>query len=218
MSQRPGSGDAKPKPKPKEKAPPPPPPPDVVLQVRSIAWPCMDFRLTVPPTFPLSAVSEIIASRHPKPFKQLELFKDDPLRSNSLFDGSVLESRFSIKKRTPTGLAVHELYYDFFPYADPYAGRPFAGALRSDNLMLPTTYRGTGPPAPPLARREPAGDSGAEAVDGEQSGADESASGADGEKGATAGEGAAASEGKENSSGNAPAWGDEGNNRTALVS
>jgi len=135
---RPDSGAPKPKKgkkkkKLEEEPPPPPPPPPVSLQVRSISWRCMDFRCTVPNATPLSELRTLIIKRHANTIQQMTLYHDDTSPENRIDDDSVTVGSIGFSRKGQTTSECYDLLYDYYPYADPFPGRPFAAILYATN-------------------------------------------------------------------------------------
>ena len=152
---QPGGGDgAAPKKKGKAKEPPAPPPPsDIVLQIHCISWKYMDYRMVAPVSLELGALKELLEERHGTSFSHVDLFRDYPQKGNRIstedLKRTIGDAAFSTSKRIPhpfdpaslTPLAVWDLWYDYFPHADPYPGRPFAGWLRADNPLVQCDWK-----------------------------------------------------------------------------
>ncbi|KAL1496206.1 hypothetical protein AB1Y20_016441 [Prymnesium parvum] len=142
-----GKAKGKKKKKAEEPPPPPPPPPPIALQVRSIAWRCMDFRVQVPPTANLSELKALIMKRHAKAsgkdaITRMDFYFDDVAPEKLLPPDTVMGS-VGFSRKGDTGM--FELFYDYYPHADPFENRPFAARLSATNpeVLLP--------PPPPVA-------------------------------------------------------------------
>jgi len=134
---RPGSAGkpkkGKKKKKLEEEPPPPPPPPPIALQIRSISWKCMDFRCTVPNATPLSEVRALILQRHSNAIEQVTLYHDDTSPENQIADASLTVGSIRFLRKGQTTSDCYDLLYDYYPYADPFPGRPFAAMLQATN-------------------------------------------------------------------------------------
>ena len=138
---RPDSSKGKKGKKKKAEEPPPlpPPPPLVALQVRSIAWRCMDFRCTVPTATPVSELRRLIKQRHGNVIEQMTLYHDTLSPDNRVADEELTVGSISFSRKGQTTSECYDLLYDYYPYIDPFPGRPFAAILNATNpeISLP---------------------------------------------------------------------------------
>jgi len=115
---------------PKAEPPPPPPPrPDPVkLQVKCVAWKCMDFQVDARlPEYQLAHLEEIINARHGDEIQNLTLYKGPPSEATKLTPGST-------DPVSSTGASC--IFYDYYPPLDPFHNRPTAGEVFATNTVI----------------------------------------------------------------------------------
>ena len=115
---------------PKAEPPPPPPPrPDPVkLQVKCVAWKCMDFQIDARlPEYQLAHLEEIINARHGDEIQNLTLYKGPPSEATKLTPGST-------DPVSSTGASC--IFYDYYPPLDPFHNRPTAGEVFATNTVI----------------------------------------------------------------------------------
>mmetsp|Transcript_38542 Transcript_38542/g.106406 ORF Transcript_38542/g.106406 Transcript_38542/m.106406 type:complete len:162 (+) Transcript_38542:151-636(+) len=149
---RPSGKKGKKKKKVEEEPPPPPPPPPIPVQVRSVAWKCMDFRIEVAPVVMLSDIKALIIERHAKAtskdlIRRMNFWFDDVAPDKLIETDMTPMGEIKFSRKGETGL--FELFYEYQPHHDPFEGRPFAAVLNATNpqLSMPKPR----PPAPPAS-------------------------------------------------------------------
>lgn len=120
--------------------------PEVLWQVRSIAWKCMDFRLHVPPATLVSEIKPLILKRHAKAsgkdaIERIDFYYDDVVPEKQITDENSTIGSLTFSRKGDTGMS--ELFYEYYPHGDPFENRPFAAVLNATNPELSL------PPSPP---------------------------------------------------------------------
>ena len=116
---------------PKAEPPPPPPPrPDPVkLQVRCLAWKCMNFELSARvQEYKVKHLMAVIRARHGDAIENLEVYKDAKTPDNLLVE----------EDETLAAVCAGQILYDYYPPYDPFLNRPTGGEVAAANPVTVT--------------------------------------------------------------------------------